>query len=245
MRLIRQSIGTNSLMAKKFAKRFYKDVTTVSAEGGWIVQLDGRTLKTPGKITLLVPSEKVAQLIVAEWDAQTEYIRPEVMPVTRLLNVAVEQTPDNRDALIAEARKYAGTDVLCYREGEVRLQAEEQTAKWDPVLAWAAEQGASLKSTDTLIAITQDEAALDAVADYARGLDNMRLTLFVHLVAVFGSAVLAMTVLKGHLTGEAAFDVSRLDELWQIKYWGEDDEAKDRTDAIRIEINALCELLED
>jgi len=216
----------------------------VTAEDGWLVQLDGRTLKTPGKIILLVPSENAAALIAAEWDAQMEYIRPELMPVTRLLNVTVEQTPDNREALIAEARKYAGTDVLCYREGEVRLHAEEQAAKWDPVLAWAAEQGAALKSTDTLKAIKQDEAALDAVADFAKTLSNMRLTLFVHLVAVYGSAILAMAVMKAYLTGEKAFELSRLDELWQIKYWGEDEDAKERTDAIRIEINALCELLE-
>jgi len=231
-------------MAKKFAKRFYKDVTTAPAEEGWLVQLDGRTLKTPGKIILLVPSENAAALIAAEWDAQMEYIRPELMPVTRLLNVTVEQTPDNREALITEARKYAGTDVLCYREGEVRLHGEEQAAKWDPVLAWAAEQGAALKSTDTLKAIKQDEAALDAVADFAKTLSNMRLTLFVHLVAVYGSAILAMAVMKAYLTGEEAFELSRLDELWQIKYWGEDEDAKERTDAIRIEINALCELLE-
>lgn len=232
-------------MAKKFAKRFYKDVTIASDEGGWLVKLDGRTLKTPGKITLLVPNEKAAQLIAAEWDAQTEYIQPEIMPVTRLLNVTVEQTPDNREALIAEARKYAGTDVLCYREGEIRLYHEEQIQKWDPVLAWAAEQGAALKTTDTLIAIKQDEAALDAVADFAKTLPDMQLTLFVHLVAVYGSAILAMAVMKSHLTGDAAFDLSRLDELWQIKYWGEDDEAKDRTASIRTEVNALCKLLED
>ena len=165
--------------------------------------------------------------------------------MTRLLNVAVEQTPDNRAALIAEARKYAGTDVLCYREGEVRLHHEEQAAKWDPILAWAAKQGVALKTTDSLIAIKQDEAALEAVADYARYLPDMRLTLYVHLVAVYGSAILAMAVMKRHLTGEAAYELSRLDELWQIKYWGEDEEAKERSDAIRAEVKALCELLED
>lgn len=231
-------------MAKKFAKRFYTELTTKSVEGGWHILLDGRILKTPGKKTLLVPTQKAAELIAAEWEAQSEYIRPETMPVTRLLNVAVEQTPENRDALVAEARKYTGTDVLCYREGEVRLHAEEQASKWDPVLAWAAEQGITLTITDSLMAIPQDEAALDAVADFAAGLADMELTHFVHLVAVFGSAVLAMAVIKNHLTGEAAFELSRLDEMWQIKYWGEDEEAKERTDAIRADVNALCALLE-
>jgi len=171
-------------MAKKFAKRFYKEVATIKGEGGWLVQLDGRTLKTPGKMTLLVPSEKAAQLIAAEWDAQTEFIRPETMPVTRLLNVAVEH-----------------------------LHNEEQAAKWDPILAWAAEQGVELKTTDSLMAIEQDEAALEAVADFARSLADMPLTLFVHLVAVFGSAILSMAVMKAHVTGEQAYELSRLDEV--------------------------------
>ena len=231
-------------MAKAAAKRFYKEVSTKAVSGGWHILLDGRILKTPGKLILLVPSEKAAQLIAAEWDAQSEHIRPETMPVTRLLNVAVEQTPDNREALIAEARKYAGTDALCYREGEVRLHYEEQAAKWDPVLAWAAQQGVALKTTDGLMAIEQDPLALDAVADFARGLENTPLTLFVHLVAVYGSAILAMAVMKSYLKGAEAYELSRLDELWQIKYWGEDEEAKERSDAIRSEVIALCQLLE-
>jgi len=232
-------------MAKRAAKRFYKEVTTVQAKDGWHIQLDGRTLKTPGKMILLVPTQKAATLIAAEWDAQAEFIRPETMPVTRLLNVAVEQTPDNREMLIAEARKYAGTDVLCYREGEVRLHCDMQAEKWDPILTWAATQGVSLKTTDSLISITQDDIALDAVADFAHSLPDMPLTLFVHLVAVYGSAVLAMAVLKSHLSGEAAFELSRLDEIWQIKYWGQDEEAQDRTNTIRDEVKALCQLLED
>jgi len=232
-------------MAKKAAKRFYKEVTIAPFHDDWVVQLDGRTLKTPGKIILLVPTQKAARLIAAEWDAQIEYIRPETMPVTRLLNVAVEQTPDNREALIAEARKYAGTDVLCYREGAVRLHAEEQAAKWDPILVWASEQGIALKPTNTLTAIKQDEVALDKVAGFARGLTNMLLTLYVHLVAVYGSAILAMAVMKRRLTGAEAFELSRLDEIWQIKYWGEDEEAKDRSESIQNEINALCALLEN
>ena len=244
MKPIQQLIGTNLPMAKKFAKRFYKNVDTVQVEDGWLVQLDGRTLKTPGKIVLLIPSQKAAQLIAAEWDEQIDYIRPEAMPVTRLLNVAVEQTPDNREALISEARKYASTDVLCYREGEVRLHHEEQAEKWDPILAWAAEQGVTLKTTSGLMAVTQDDKALDAVAGFARNLDNMELTLFVHLIAVFGSAILAMAVMKFHLTGDTAFELSRLDEIWQIKYWGEDEEAKDRIETIRRDVNALCALLE-
>lgn len=232
-------------MAKKKNKRFYKDVSTSEVEGGFHILLDGRILKTPGKKTLLVPTQTATDLIQSEWEAQGEEIDPTSMPVTRLLNVAVEQTPDNRETLISEARKFAGTDVLCYREGGVRLHKEHQSKNWDPILAWAAKHGIKLNVTDGIKAVAQPEEALDKVAEYAARLDDMALTLYVHLTAVYGSAILAKAVMKGHISGKEGYRLSRLDELWQIRYWGEDEEAADRAKTIGDEVASLCELLED
>lgn len=230
--------------AKGIAKRFYKVVSFEQTDDGFVVLLDGRRLKTPRKKKLIMPNAKTAQLVAAEWDAQGEDIVPATMPVTRLVNVSIELTPDNRPDLIAEARKYAGSDLLCYRSDETRLYLEYQAQHWDPILEWAAERGAVLTTTLGLAVIEQDAAALDKIADYAKALDDIYLTLFVHLISTFGSAVLAMAVMESQLTGQAAFELSRLDEIWQIKHWGQVDDAKDRTDIIRDEVAALCKLLE-
>ena len=235
-------------MAKALSKRFYKTVSVVPERDGFVVKLDQYSLKTPAKKssdkkTLLLPSERVAELVASEWNAQGDKIDPISMPITRLLNVAIARTPETRDELIAEARKYAGTDLLCYRSAETRLYLEHQAENWDPLLAWAAEQGVTLTTTEGLEVIDQPEASLDAVAAYASDLDDIALTLFVHLLSTFGSTVLGLAVMKGHLSGEAAFAQSRLDELWQIKYWGQDEIAGERTETIRAEITALCQLL--
>jgi len=187
----------------------------------------------------------MAALVAEEWEAQTELINPPEMPVTRLVNVAVEQTVKHRETLVTEARNYAGTDLLCYRTSHPIDLARRQADVWDPVLRWAADQGVMLKTTQTVKAIAQADASLNAVADYARKLDNFDLTLFVHLIALYGSAVLGMAVMKKHLSGEEAFALSRLDEIWQNEQWGEDEEAKERTDKLRTEIVSLCRLLEE
>ena len=75
------------------------------------------------------------------------------------------------------------------------------------------------------------------------GLDDVALTLFVHLLATYGSTVLGMAVMKGRLSAEEAFTQSRLDEIWQIKYWGQDEIAQERTDAMTAELTALSKLL--
>ena len=235
-------------MAKQLNKRFYKTVSVAPEGDGFVVKLDQYTLKTPAKKasdkkTLLLSTKRVADLVAGEWEAQGDKIDPRTMPVTRLLNVAIARTPETREELVAEARKYAGTDLLCYRSAETRLYLEHQAENWDPLLKWAVGRGVRLTTTEGLEVIAQPEASLDAVAAYASELDDIALTLFVHLLSIFGSAVLGMAVMEGHLTGEAAFTQSRLDELWQIKYWGQDEIAQERTEAMRAEITALCRLL--
>jgi len=231
--------------AKGIAKRFYKNASVDDLDNGYVVLLDGRQLKTPKtKQILRVDSAHVAALIAAEWNAQGDDIIPATMPVTRLINVAIEITPDKRSDLTAEARKYAGTDLLCYRSAETRLYLEHQAENWDPVLEWAAARGIKLQTTLGLSVIDQDETALGAVEDYAALLDDVKLTLFLHLISTFGSAILAMALMEAHLDAERAFTLSRLDEIWQIKHWGQVDDAKDRSDAIGAEIAALCKILE-
>ena len=56
-------------------KRFYKKVTTREADdgNGWSVMLDYRTLKTPTKRPLKLPTLSLAKAIAAEWDFQVTF----------------------------------------------------------------------------------------------------------------------------------------------------------------------------
>ena len=44
-------------------KRFYKEVSIAPAEDGFAVLLDGKPVKTPGRNTLLLPTEALAERI--------------------------------------------------------------------------------------------------------------------------------------------------------------------------------------
>ena len=232
------------MSSKRLSKRFYQDVTVEGEGREWRVLLDGMQLRTPGKLKLAIPTKALAEKLAEEWEAQTERINPSVMPVTRLINVAVEQTPDRRQDLIAEARRYAETDLICYRAPQPRILKERQSKAWDGWLEWAAAQGIDLKTTESLSAIAQAEASLRAVETYAASLDDIRLTLFVHLIAVYGSVILAMAVMRSELSGNAAFDLSRIDAVYQIELWGEDEEQAEITADLRNETQVLSEILE-
>ena len=61
--------------------------------------------------------------------------------------------------------------------------------------------------------------------------------------ALFGSAILGFALRRGELDGEAAFELSRLDETFQEERWGVDAEAAARADAMAKEAVMLGRLV--
>jgi len=232
-------LGRIEVSSQRLNQRFYKSVTIEDKEGEWRVLLDGMQLRTPGKLKLAVSSKVVAEKIAAEWDAQTKIINPSIMPVTRLVNVAIEQTPERRPDLVAEARRYAQTDLLCYRAPEPRILKERQSAAWDKWLEWGGERAVVLETTESLHAIQQPKQSLERIDSYATSLNDLGLTLFVHLIAVYGSVILALAVMEQVLSAANAFDLSRLDAIYQIELWGEDEEQAEITASLKQETKIL------
>jgi len=222
-------------------KRFYKDVSIEPAEGGgWQILLDGRSVKTPGRALLRLPTEALAQEVAEEWAEQLAHINLLSMHLTRLANVAIDRTPDMREEMAEEVVRYCETDLVCHIAEEPFELAALEEARWRPVLDWAGETlGVILMTTEGIIAEPQPGASLQAARDYALGLDDFRLTALVFGCGVLGSAVLSMALVEGALTAESAFHLSRIDEDWQARKWGQDEEAKAAADAKEIEADAI------
>lgn len=207
-------------------KRFYKVVSTSEAEHGWRVELDGRTPRTPAKRELKLPTKALADAVAAEWDTQETELDLARMTLTRLANVAIDRTPLTRDELVDEVMKYAGTDLLCYLANHPVELRERQEAHFRPLRDWAGrEHGVMLLTTEGVMNAPQPPASLQAIGGYADSKDDFALTGLVFGLSLFGSALLSMAVAEGELSATDAFDISRIDEIWQAEQWGEDDEA--------------------
>lgn len=208
-------------------KRFYKQAGIAPAEAGFTVELDGRPIKTPAKAPLALPSQKLAQAVAAEWQAQGETLDLQGMTLTRLANVAIDRTPATRADLADELTRYAGTDVVCYlAEAPSELRARQEAA-WTPWRDWAGRTlDVVLVPVEGLMASPQPQASLDAVRSHALSLDDFRLTGLTWACSLFGSAVLALAVEQRALTAGEALNASCVDEDWQIEQWGEDEEAQ-------------------
>ena len=224
-------------------KRFYRAVTVDGAAPAFRVRLDGRPMRTPAKRELAVPSRALAEALAAEWEAQGERIDPATMPLTRLVNSAIDGAAGREAEVRDDIAKYAASDLLCYRaEGPTDL-VRRQAGAWDPVLAWARETlGAGLVLGQGVVPVAQPRAAIAAVERALAGLDPFSLTALHVVTTLTGSALLALAHAHGRLTAEEAWAAAHVDEDWQTSQWGEDAEAKARRDRRWAEMQAASRL---
>lgn len=208
------------------AKRFWKSATAEACEEGFTVRLDGRGVKTPAKAAFVVPTLALAQAAAAEWQAQAGVIQPDSMPVTRAINSAIDKLSVQFDEVVGLLAAYGASDLLCYRATGPEGLVARQAAGWGPLLDWAAEAlGAPLVATAGVMHIDQPPGSLARLHALTASFDRFRLAAFHDLVAISGSLILALAVTHGRLSPEDAFDLSRIDEAWQIEIWGVDEEA--------------------
>ncbi|TRL31723.1 ATP12 family chaperone protein [Rhizobium straminoryzae] len=227
-------------MKKPLPKRFYTETGVAAGPDGHAIQLDGRPVKTPAKNALTVPTAALADLIRAEWAAQSEVIDPSTMPVTRLVNTAIDGVAAASEAVFEEILRFAGSDMLCYRaEAPAELVARQAEA-WDPVLDWAASTlGARFILIEGIMPQEQPPEAIAALSLTLRRHSTPLDLAALHTVTTLtGSALLAIAFAEGFRDAEAIWSLAHLEEDWTNEHWGTDAEAEARRAKRLVEMQA-------
>jgi len=225
-------------------KRFYKDVSAAPANGGFAILLDGKPIKTPGRNMLVLPTEALAAAIAQEWQAQGEEIIATTMPLLRLANTVVDGVAVNRASVIDAILRFGQNDLLCYRAHQPPELVARQRTGWDPLLDWVRQRhGAHMRIAEGLTHVDQTPDALLALRQALEDFDSFALGALHVVASITGSAVLALAVADGFISGAHAFALSRIDEVYQAEKWGEDAEAAKRAAHLAHDIDKAVELM--
>lgn len=213
--------------------RFYKTVTIVDQQDAatplWQIALDGRSVKTPGRATLEVPTEALAKTIAAEWDRQGEKVDAASMPMMRLACTTIDRVMTQRAMVEDEVVKYGGSDLICYPADVPEDLANLQVKEWQSWHDFAARDlDAPLALTHGISHVAQEESSLNALARHVKSLSDWQLMGVHSLTTVGGSLVLALAVAKGALDGDGLYRLAHLDEEFNLERWGSDKEAEAR-----------------
>lgn len=226
-------------------KRFWSDAATVAVDDGYAIELDGRRLKTPARVDLVVSNEMLADAIAQEWHDCAETVDPRAMPLTGLANAAIDRVTTDRDRFAADLAAYGESDLTCYRADGPDALVAQQAQHWDALLGWARRRyDVDFATCTGIMHVAQPEATVKRLAHEVAALDAFRLAGLSPLVTIGGSLIAALAVLERAVTPEAAWEAVSLDDRWQIEQWGADDEAVKSLDNRRRDFLAAARFLD-
>ncbi|XP_041938788.1 ATP synthase mitochondrial F1 complex assembly factor 2 [Alosa sapidissima] len=210
-------------MASSERRKFYEDVSISQSEGGMFeINLDRRKLKTPGGKLFTVPNEALAIAVATEWDAQKDTLKFYTMHLSTLCNTALDNpTQRNKEQMIEAALKYLETDTICYRVEEPPALVELQNNEWNPVMEWIEKRyNVVIGSSSNIMGPEIPEETKDTFRQHLNSYNFWALTGLEYVITQLKSVILSFGMIDRYLTVEQAVLLSRLEEEYQIKYWG-------------------------
>jgi len=222
-------------------KRFWKNVT-VDAECG--VRLDGRPVRTPGRVPLLLPTDMLAEAVADEWGVVTDDIDPRAMPLTGLANAAIDRVAPDPVAFAAGLAAYGESDLLCYRADSPPDLVARQADLWDPPLDWARERyDVHFEIVTGVMHRPQPAATIERLGAAIAARPAFELAPLSPIVTITGSLVLALALAECAMGAKAVWAAANLDEDWQAEQWGEDDLAVKARETRRRDFDAAARFL--
>ena len=209
-------------------KKFWSslNITFSDEQQAYVILRDGKIYKSAKGNILKIPSAFLAKKVENEW----EKITKEVIPSKLIFTNVLEQINDIDDESTAEFLRvlleYAETDLLCYRVSSPKKLKALQERKWDPILSiYDREFSIKMASSDSLNYVSQDKESLDKFLGILKAYESPKLFLIYRMTQLLGSALLSVLVEKNLVNEKKAWMLSRIEEDWQKKIWGKDEES--------------------
>jgi chaperone required for assembly of F1-ATPase len=225
-------------------KRFYKTVQTDEVECGHEILLDGKVVKTPLGRRLCLPNAELAKAIASEWRDQVDGVSLDSMPLTGFSYGVLDRVADSRSELVDQICAFGGADLICYRAGAPADLIEAQKTHLEPLVRWAESRfDAPLSVTTGIRHVEQSDGAMAGLRNAVEDHNNFVLAALYSAVSITGSLVIGLAISDGYLSGEAAWEASRIDENYQKGRWGEDAEANAEADSKKAALLAAARFI--
>ena len=202
-------------------KRFWTDVTV---DAGGVVALDGKPVRTPGRVPLALPFPALAEAVAGEWRAVEGEIDPRAMPMTGLSNAAIDRIAPDVPAFAASLATFGESDLLCYRAPEPPALVARQAQLWDPLIAWATTRyDVAFEIVHGIMHRAQPAATVARLGDAMAARSAWELAGLSPIVTIGGSLIAALALIEDAATADTVWRAVEADEDWQTEQWGRDE----------------------
>lgn len=219
---------TTDIKANNHIKKFYKLAKVKRTAEGCEVTLDGRSLKTPQRQPLRVPSYPLALAIAAEWQCQGEYLKPHTMPLMQMTSTALDLPATKlRTALIDQVSAFLSSDTVCFRDEKPELH-KQQDASLSPVISYLREKYSLEYPVCEGMALPHiSHETASRFHAICTALSDIQLVALETAVTSAKSTALGLCLIDGFLPVKTVLKLSRLEEEYQIRLFGKVEGAHD------------------
>lgn len=156
---------------------------------------------------------------------------------------AEKDIKEHRSEVIEKLVEFSFTDVILFWSANEDIK-KLQTEKWLPVLKWLNNRfKITLKETDGLTPPPQNENNRAVFMQILEKMSLKTLTAYYLAAVRLKSPLLALAFAEKKISASEAFDLAYLEELYQSKSWGVDDEAEQGRQCVKNELLEIDDFL--
>ena len=156
---------------------------------------------------------------------------------------AEKEIKEHRSEVIEKLVEFSFTDVILFWSANDDIKSL-QTEKWLPVLKWLNNRfKITLKETDCLTPPPQNENNRAGFTEILEKMNLKTLTAYYLAAVRLKSPLLALALAEKKITASEAFELAYLEELYQSKSWGVDEEAEQGRQCVKNELLEIEEFL--
>eukprot|EP01064_Diplonema_japonicum_P035726 TRINITY_DN7829_c0_g2_i1.p1 TRINITY_DN7829_c0_g2~~TRINITY_DN7829_c0_g2_i1.p1 ORF type:complete len:368 (+),score=62.37 TRINITY_DN7829_c0_g2_i1:43-1146(+) len=200
-------------------RKFYKnvDVEKVSDQW-WAVKLDKRSAKFfESEENLILPTEEFALAVAKEWDEQDQNIQKFSMPLCDVASGSHQVQPDGVANRLEYSLEFFKHDHLFYRAELIRDTQDELI---EPILEWADRvfdiQTPRIEGIRRAVIDPEDLSKLRN-ALVAMDLNKYQLVAMTVMCQYMSSLILPLAVVHGACSVQRAIDITRIEEMHNIR----------------------------
>ena len=209
-------------------KKFWTsmNISYSNEDKAYIIKLDDRPYFTRNGEILKITSSKLVKKVKGEWEKITGTFSSSKLPLTNILEQLQSIDKKLSKIHLTETLEYANTDLICYRvETPVELR-KLQEKQWDPILnIYYEKYGIGLVKTYGLRHVLQDQGSMLKFSKILKDYNPQKRFIVCKITHLLGSALLSVLIEKRIISKNNAWNLSRIEEDWQQKMWGIDDQS--------------------
>ena len=227
-------------------KKFWKNVCVKSKlKNSFEIFLDKRILKTPMQKDLIFSNYKIAKETAREWDISEKEINTENMVFYGLISTAIDKINHDKVSYIENVLGFINTDLICYRADGPNELVDLQNSSWNPIISFIKKYiDVELKFFIGVMPSKQSLEIFVRLKTLINSFSDIEISALHKMTNLTGSIFISICILKGDVLKNEAFELSFLDELWQAKNWGVEEESLDKRDKIAKELNRIISFVE-